>query len=454
MKSLKEIKFKELIFHNFALKILAVIIAVLLWIIIVNIDNPSYRRTISGIQVNLINGEVLTDKGYVYQIESGSTVSIVVKAPQSVVDDLEATDFYAYADLSERSPDSDTAKIYVSCIKKDAEDQVDIVSQKTEFVQLAIDNRVDKDLDVEVEIAGNPGEGYVVGDFSTSPTTIRISGAEATVDRIKTSKIVYDVSNMIANINEAVKPVFYDENGNEVNTDKLELSRNTVQLYIELLPTKWVPVQFTITGEPAEGYELTDSDQTIKSIRIAAKKELLESMSSITIPSDVVDITGATENKEFEILLSTYLPSGYKIVSSTDVLTVTATIEKVSDSTVYLPVEEIVVNGKDSKLEYTITADNGGNVLDIGVSGVESVINKLSSEDISASIDLSGKTAGKYTMKVSFENNEKYTINKTYYLKVEITDPTDIPDNTETDSETEETDGAEETTEEPTATEE
>ena len=45
MKSFKEIKIKELILHNFGLKILAIIIAIVSWIVIVNVDNPSQRKT-------------------------------------------------------------------------------------------------------------------------------------------------------------------------------------------------------------------------------------------------------------------------------------------------------------------------------------------------------------------------------------------------------------------------
>ena len=78
MKSFKEIKIKELILHNFGLKILAIIIAIVSWIVIVNVDNPSQRKTISGITVNMINGDALTSKGYIYQIESGASISIVV----------------------------------------------------------------------------------------------------------------------------------------------------------------------------------------------------------------------------------------------------------------------------------------------------------------------------------------------------------------------------------------
>ena len=58
MKSVKEFKFKDLILHNFALKILAVVLAVIIWVAIVNIDNPSRTTMISGIQVVFLNEDV------------------------------------------------------------------------------------------------------------------------------------------------------------------------------------------------------------------------------------------------------------------------------------------------------------------------------------------------------------------------------------------------------------
>ena len=198
MANPKLVKLKQMIFNNIPLKILAVIIAIVAWIVIVNVSDPSQRVTISGISVALLNENSLVDKGYIYQVESGSSISIVVKGPQTVVENLKASDFYAYADLSERTPESDTAKIYVSCTNEEVSEMIDIVSQKTEYIQLAIDNKVDKDLPINVVITGTPASGYVVGNYGSSPTTIKVSGAEATIKKIAYASITYDVESMIS----------------------------------------------------------------------------------------------------------------------------------------------------------------------------------------------------------------------------------------------------------------
>ena len=69
MKNPRMQKLKEMLLNNLALKIIAVIVAVLVWVVIVNVSDPSQRVTVSGISVELKNEEVLIDKGYIYEYE-------------------------------------------------------------------------------------------------------------------------------------------------------------------------------------------------------------------------------------------------------------------------------------------------------------------------------------------------------------------------------------------------
>ena len=144
MKKLKDIKWKELILKNFGLKIIAVILAIVIWIVIVNVDNPSERKTISGIEVELLNAESVEESGYIYQVEDGATVSVVVKAPKEIVDELSASDFYAYADLSEASVEHKKARIHIQCLKEELVDSITIVNQKSDYVTFSIDTEISK----------------------------------------------------------------------------------------------------------------------------------------------------------------------------------------------------------------------------------------------------------------------------------------------------------------------
>ncbi len=432
MKTLKEIKIKELVFNNIGLKILAIVVAVILWVIVVNIDDPLQRITISNIPVVLLNEEELTDKDYTYEVESGGTVSIVVRGPQTIIEALKSSDFSAYADLSERTPQSNKAKIVVSCGNESVLDQIDIVSQTTEYVELDIDNKISKDFDLAITLTGEPATGYVVQDYSTSPTTVNVAGAQSTVEQISYAEINYDISDLTADVSDTIAPTFYDKDGNIVESGKLELNWNTAKLYVEILPTKTISVNFAITGDPEEGYSYTDYESNIDSVTIAGTKDELAEINSIDIPGGVIDISGINKTTIFTIPLSTYLSDKYTIVNSESDLIVTTNVEEIIQKKLELPYENISTTGIAEGYEIAYRDVEDEDVLEIEVNALESVVDGLTVDDLAASINLEGKT-GVQRIKIDFEENDQYNIDESYYIWVVITE---IPEETiETDEE-------------------
>lgn len=446
MKSFKEIKFKELIFNNFPLKILAIIIAIVLWIVIANVDNPSSRKTISGITVNIKNGEILEEMGYIYQVESGGTISINVKAPRSVLNELRSSDFDAYADLSERSANSDKVKIHVSCNKVDVENQVDIVNVRPEYLQISIDNMVSKELQLSLNVTGEPESGYVIGDYYTSPGTIRISGAASVVDNIAAAGVYYNVDNMKASVDDTVTPVFYDASGEQINVDKLELSRNDVKIHIDILPTKWVPVHYAVTGEPAQGYKITGFTANMESVNVAASRENLDKLTSIDIPAGTIDFSGLTENKVFEVALASYLPTGYRIVSSESMLRISADVEPYVDKDIELRMSDINVTNLDKKLICRLESTAGNDTVKIRIRGTKDDIDAVDVQNLGAAVSLEGRKKGSYVVPLTFAGSESYEIVGNYFISAILTDEPESESGTDETGSGTDDDGRHETT--------
>ena len=93
---------KQIFFHNLFTKILSIVGAVLVWIVIMNIDDP-YKTKGFVVSVETINEEALHSVNKVYEVIEGSTASVSVRGKRSIVDNLEASDISATADLSELS---------------------------------------------------------------------------------------------------------------------------------------------------------------------------------------------------------------------------------------------------------------------------------------------------------------------------------------------------------------
>ncbi len=441
MKSIKIAKIKDFILHNLWLKILSVILAVFIWIVIVNVDDPRRTRTITGIEVVLLNESSLTEKGYTYAVQSGSTVSITIKAPSSVAESLEASDFYAYADLSETSLVSDSAKIKVRCEKADVANQVDIVSKKSEYIKLLIDNKASKDFSIELEYNGSPAEGYVVGEGYVSPATVNITGAEKTVNSISRVVAYYDISDMSHNITEDVSLKLYDSNGKEVKTDLLELSRKKAQINITMLPVKWIDVNYGITGNPADGYVVTDKNASMVRICVAAEKEKLDAFSSIDIPEDEFNIEGISEDTTYRTDISKYVPNGYKIVSESKVFELEIKVARRVG--IRIPYENIELKGAKDLYDYDIVRENAGII--VYAVGNREVVEKLTVADFYPTVSVAGKNIGTHKIKIDLNavNDEGYKIEKDMYLTVNVMEKPTEPETTEPETtETETTDNS------------
>lgn len=65
---------KKKLTDNLGLKIGSVLFAALLWLLVTNINNPATTRRVNNVRVTIINGEVLTSQGKIYEVLDDSDV--------------------------------------------------------------------------------------------------------------------------------------------------------------------------------------------------------------------------------------------------------------------------------------------------------------------------------------------------------------------------------------------
>ena len=94
---------KQKIMQNFTLKMLSLLVALVAWLIIINIEDLTISRTISGIPVEVINENAISEAGKCYVLDDTDSVKIRVRGPKSVIDKVRESDFKAIADLSKYS---------------------------------------------------------------------------------------------------------------------------------------------------------------------------------------------------------------------------------------------------------------------------------------------------------------------------------------------------------------
>ena len=83
---------KHKLTNNLGLKIIALVFSAFLWLIVVNLDNPVSSRTFADIPVTIVNDDIITSAGDVYQVVGDQTVSVVVYANREVRQHLSSDD--------------------------------------------------------------------------------------------------------------------------------------------------------------------------------------------------------------------------------------------------------------------------------------------------------------------------------------------------------------------------
>jgi len=86
--------------NNLDLKLLALLFSIILWLIVVNIDDPVKSVQFSGVEVKILNAGELENKGKVYEvIEDTGVVTVTVKGRRSIVEDISKENISAVADM-------------------------------------------------------------------------------------------------------------------------------------------------------------------------------------------------------------------------------------------------------------------------------------------------------------------------------------------------------------------
>lgn len=131
-------RFRRLVQHNLPAKILALVIALILWGYVMNDQNPSIESTYT-VQLDVINAP----EGYKITKDT-SSVRLKVRAPRSLFVSASDSDFKAYVDLS--NLDSGKHAVKVQTVLPQG---FELVESRPETVTFTLDRVIQKTLKAE-----------------------------------------------------------------------------------------------------------------------------------------------------------------------------------------------------------------------------------------------------------------------------------------------------------------
>ena len=391
---------KKMLTNNLGLKLLSVVFAIMLWLIVVNIDDPVITQDFSPIRVTMLNEDAVTSKDKVYKIEDNSDIiSVRVKAKRSIVSKLSAEDFTATADMQKNIKLDNLVGIEVSCSNKNI--KASDITKSRENVVISIEDASTEQFNVVVKKVGTEGTGYVVGTMVPEQSLIQISGPASVIAKIKRVEARPNVDGVTSDRSIRCQLYLIDNNEEEMDTTYLDYTGKSegIDVNITVLRKKTVRLSIGHTGEPADGYSFQSISYKPETLEIAGSEEDIRGISEIVIPDEAVDITGITSNLQTTLDVTEYLPAGIRLVDDAGTsVAVMVEIEKKQGKTVRIPVSEIGLRNMPKGLEI----DFGDlDEVEIVVMGTSAELAELDPDTIAVTLDLDGYSkAGTYTKKL------------------------------------------------------
>ena len=345
---------------NLGLKVIAFIFAVFLWFIVVNFDNPVGSSTFRDIPVQILNDDIITSAGEVYQVEGDRTVTVVVYATREVRQKLTSDNIVATADIKQIDSTGRLVPIEVTINGFSGESVTAEAIPRNLTIQREKSGKKVMSLTVDTE-GVKLADGYILGDASVEPDQVTITGAESVLDQV--DRAVAQVDEVEGVSEDSVLPaslVLYDANGNELNQTQMSnnLGEEGLSVSVEVMKVKGIPVVFDVEGSPAEGYKYTGCVSTPESVQVCGKSEDIDKISEIDVPASVVDISGASEPIEMSVDITPYLPEGVELVDeNSGNVKVTVKIEQEGTLSVDFMVSSIRINNLAENLQVSYEPD-------------------------------------------------------------------------------------------------
>lgn len=408
-------KLKMSLTNNIGLKFLAVLIALVLWLAIVNVNDPEKTITVSNIPISVTNESAITSRDMVYNVKSEQYLNITVSGKRSIVSNLSAEDFRATASLKELSK---VNSIPVDVTTKNASlgRKITIVKQSAQTILVDVENVEEKDFtDLVVEYTGKVADGYVAGLSSMSTDEVTVKAPTSIIDKIKKVAVRCSLDGTNTNISKKCPVILYDKNDKEIKSDEIELSDKKIRVNVNVLRAKQVPIS-TINkdelGKPADGYVVDDVILLSDSITVYGSEESLDSIESLDIQDDI-DVSDAKGDVTQNIDVTGKLPKGLS-VSGESTITVKVVIKKLITRTFEYDASEVSLNDLTSDLDVQLVTKK----VKVTLQGEEEVISQLTKDDMAISADLGKVKEGTTTVHVDVAVPDNTTLMNNVTIKI------------------------------------
>lgn len=272
---------------NWQLKIICFLLAIVLWFVIINEQNPLSEGSYTvPITVENLNSQYITSN-------VPKTVYVRLSGPRNTIINVGPSDIKAYIDLSDVQEGTVDVPIHV-----EIPSGTELKKQSMTSTKITVDVYTVKEFKLTPHIVGNLDEKDFISELKIVPEKVVVSGARRLIQEVSQAVIEVPVNQRNSDFALMAPIHLYSEDGSSVEGLEMTPWQSNVKVSIgHDAMSKSVPLNVNITGQTA------NKTVTIQptSIQIRGSADTLRSISSIDLPD--INVENMKEEKSWKVII-------------------------------------------------------------------------------------------------------------------------------------------------------
>ena len=272
-------KLRAMLTRNVAMKLVSIVLALLVWVTIINLSDPTVTKTITGIPIEWRNEDLVKSDTTAYVTEASKEVTIRIEGVRSKIADLSASDFVAYIDFSEMS-NVYAVPVHVEAKNAEVAKNTDILKQSMMMMSGKLEETTTKQLNIIVNTK-NADERFYARVSYQSQYQANLFGSKSLVDSVAKLVADVDLQGATQDVSKQNVPfVAYDWDNNVVDLKDIGIPENMskIEVQFELLPIQEKKIEVDVSAVPIMRGQAIRSVEHTTSIRLAGRREVLNAV--------------------------------------------------------------------------------------------------------------------------------------------------------------------------------
>lgn len=293
----------EIFNRNLMAKIIALVVAIILWFFVMNEQNPSIDSNFTvPLEITRLSDGYTVDR-------SVENVKLKVRGPRSLFAMATERDFKAYADLNGITEGKHSVKVQTVLPQG-----FELVTVSPETVIFDIDKVIKRELVIELAFSGSPDSGVTIGSATPMVKTVNIEGPSQAVNAVARVVGYVNLAKKDSDFKAAVPLVAVNSEGKEVGD--IKLLPDTVEVSVSMvkgLYKKFVDIKPMVANDLAANLVLNSIKINPGKIDIFGDQRIVDTLEFIeTEQISLADLDKPT-TKEIKLKL----PIGITVTNDT-----------------------------------------------------------------------------------------------------------------------------------------